>query len=139
MNSIEKLNLLLDQIEEASLLRQNNINRVSKLYKILNLEQKNPDISTLFEYAAINLAGIGLREEDFGEIREGRYVQIIAIDYEIINDKKKTRNSSLGYYGKAEKLEKDLKKYIIEFVLRWRYEKSFQHSDHYKQLLAKIT
>ncbi|HHS92451.1 MAG TPA: hypothetical protein ENK82_03830 [Campylobacterales bacterium] len=103
------------------------------------MEQKNPDISTLFEYAAINLAGIGLREEDFGEIREGRYVQIIAIDYEIINDKKKTRNSSLGYYGKAEKLEKDLKKYIIEFVLRWRYEKSFQHSDHYKQLLAKIT
>ncbi|CAA6799567.1 MAG: Unknown protein [uncultured Sulfurovum sp.] len=28
---------------------------------------------------------------------------------------------------------------MIEFVLRWRYEKTFQHSDYYQRLLATIT
>jgi len=139
MGPIEKLNLLVNQIEEESLLRHNNIKRIAELYTLLEIEKKHLDLSTLFEYAAMNLAGIGLKEEEFGQIREGRYVQIIAIDYELVNDKKKTRNNSLGYYGKAEKLEKNLKNQIIEFVLRWRYEKSFQHSDYYKRLLTQIT
>ena len=67
------------------------------------------------------------------------YVQIIAIG-EVRSDdgKKVNKNSSLGYYGKTEKLEAELKNKIVEFVLRWRYEKSFQHSDYYEKLLQEL-
>jgi len=102
--------------------------------------QNHPDFSTLFNYTAMNLAGIGLKDENFGEIHKGKYVQIISISYELNSDGKRVnKNSSLGYYGKAEKLEEKEKSNIIEFVLRWRYEKSFQHSDDYQRLLSKIT
>ena len=52
--------------------------------------------------------------------------------------KKKAKNISLGYFGKAETLDKELKNCIIEFVLRWRYEKSFQNVEHYKKLIARV-
>jgi len=42
------------------------------------------------------------------------------------------------FQGKAEKLEDSLKNDIIEFVLRWRYEKAFQNLEHYKDLLGRI-
>jgi len=150
MTHVEKINLLLNQVEEklqhskvdnslASNLRENNLKHIALLYKELELEKKHPDFSTIFNYKAMNLAGIGLKNEDFGEIREGKYVQIIAISYEINNSAKRiVKNSSLGYYGKAEKLTKEAKSNIIEFVLRWRYEKTFQHSEYYQQLLSKL-
>jgi len=150
MTNIEKINFLLNQVEDKlhhtkvnndspNNLRKNNLNRVALLYAELELEKKHPDFSTIFNYKAMNLAGIGLKNEDFGEIREGKYVQIIAIAYEIdTNAKRIIKNSSLGYYGKAEKLTQKDKSNIIEFVLRWRYEKTFQHSDHYQQLLSKF-
>ena len=150
MTNIEKINFLLNQVEDKlhhtkvnndspNNLRKNNLNRVALLYAELELEKKHPDFSTIFNYKAMNLAGIGLKNEDFGEIREGKYVQIIAIAYEIdTNAKRIIKNSSLGYYGKAEKLTQKDKSNIIEFVLRWRYEKTFQHSDHYQQLLQKF-
>jgi hypothetical protein len=87
----------------------------------------------------MNLAGIGLKDEHFGEIHEGKYVQIISIAYELNSDGKRiNKNTSLGYYGKSEKLEEEKKSDIIEFVLRWRYEKTFQHSDYYQKLLEKL-
>ena len=87
----------------------------------------------------MNLSGIGLKEDDFGQVREGKYIQIIAITYEPDkNGKKKAKNISLGYFGKAETLDPALKNEIIEFVLRWRYEKAFQNVEHYKDLIAKV-
>jgi hypothetical protein len=87
----------------------------------------------------MNLSGIGLKEEDFAETREGKYIQIIAITYEPDkNGKKKAKNISLGYFGKAETLDVELKNKIIEFVLRWRYEKAFQNVEHYKNLIARL-
>jgi len=148
MTSIEKINFLLDEVEnklhklsskDSLSLRKENLKRILELYNGLELSKKHPSFDTLFNYTAINLSGIGLKNEDFGEIREGKYVQIIAIAYEINSDgKKTTKNASLGYYGKAEKLDEKSKQDIIEFVLRWRYEKSFQHSDYYQQLLEKL-
>ncbi len=121
------------------IIRQENIKRVKTLYEKLGINEKAPDFDNIFVYKAMNLSGIGLKEEDFGQIREGKYVQIIAIIYEPDkNGKKKAKNISLGYFGKAENLSPEHKSEIIEFVLRWRYEKAFQNVEHYRELIAKI-
>jgi len=120
-------------------IREENIERVKELYKKLKIFEKSPDFSNIFIYKAMNLSGIGLKENDFGEVREGKYIQIIAITYEPDkNGKKKAKNISLGYFGKAESLDVTLKNEIIEFVLRWRYEKAFQNVEHYKDLIARV-
>ena len=119
--------------------RVRNIYRIAQLYLSLHINEKAPDFDHIFIYKAMNISGIGLKEEDFGEIREGKYCQIIAITYEPDkNGKKKAKNISLSYFGKAEKLDEALKNDIMEFVLRWRYEKAFQNLEHYKYLLGKI-
>jgi len=119
--------------------RAENLMRVAELYLKLQVYEKVPEIEHLFIYKAMNISGIGLKEDDFGEIREGKYVQVIAITYEPDkNGKKKAKNISLGYFGKAETLELSYKNEIIEFVLRWRYEKAFQNLEHYKVLLERV-
>ncbi len=119
--------------------REENIIRVKKLYEKLKIYEKSPDFDNVFVYKAMNLSGIGLKEEDFGEVREGKYIQVIAITYEPDkNGKKKAKNISLGYFGKAETLDYTLKNEIIEFVLRWRYEKAFQNVEHYKDLISRL-
>ena len=149
MTAIEKIKILLNQAEikaEESLtigqensLRERNLREFKKLYEKLEISKNHLDFSTIFHYKSINLAGIGLKKEDFGEIREGKYVQIISIAYVLNNEGKEVlKNASLGYYGKAEKLSEEKKSEIIEFVLRWRYEKSFQQSDYYEELLHKL-
>jgi len=120
-------------------IRGNNIIRVKVLYEKLKIFEKSPDFNNIFVYKAMNLSGIGLKEDDFGEVREGKYIQIIAITYEPDkNGKKKAKNISLGYFGKAETLDVTLKNEIIEFVLRWRYEKAFQNLEHYKDLISRV-
>ncbi len=119
--------------------RQENIDRVKVLFEKLKIFEKSPDFDHIFDYKAMNLSGIGLKEEDFGQVREGKYIQVIAITYEPDKTgKKKAKNISLGYFGKAETLDPKLKNNIIEFVLRWRYEKAFQNVEHYKDLIEKI-
>ena len=119
--------------------REDNSVRVKQLYEKLKIFEKSPDFDQIFIYKAMNLSGIGLKEDDFGEVREGKYIQIIAITYEPDkNGKKKAKNISLGYFGKAETLNEILKNEIIEFVLRWRYEKAFQNVEHYKDLIARV-
>jgi hypothetical protein len=119
--------------------RDENIQRVKVLYSKLAISEKSPDFDNIFSYKAMNLSGIGLKEDDFGEIREGKYIQIIAITYEPDkNGKKKAKNISLGYFGKAENIDENLKKDIIEFVLRWRYEKAFANLEHYKELITRV-
>ncbi|HFQ62381.1 MAG TPA: hypothetical protein ENK39_08830 [Epsilonproteobacteria bacterium] len=119
--------------------RAENILRVKALYEKLKIFEKSPDFDNIFIYKAMNLSGIGLKEEDFGEVRTGKYIQVIAITYEPDkNGKKKAKNISLGYFGKAETLDEGLKNEIIEFVLRWRYEKAFQNLEHYKVLIARV-
>lgn len=123
----------------AEPVRAENLYRVAELYTKLKIIDKAPDVENLFIYKAMNISGIGLKEEDFGEIRPGKYVQVIAITYEPDkNGKKKAKNISLGYFGKAETLEEAHKNEIIEFVLRWRYEKAFQNLEHYKDLLERV-
>jgi hypothetical protein len=120
--------------------RKNNIKKVKELYLKLDIYEKSPDFDNIFSYKAMNLSGIGLKEDEFTQIREGKYIQVIAITYEPSNNgKKKAKNISLGYFGKAQNVKKELRKDIIEFVLRWRYEKAFQNLEHYKELIAKVS
>ncbi|HQS71682.1 MAG TPA: hypothetical protein PLH07_00200 [Sulfurovum sp.] len=119
--------------------REENMNRVKQLFYKLKIFEKSPDFENVFVYKAMNLSGIGLKEDDFGEVREGKYIQVIAITYEPDkNGRKKAKNISLGYFGKGETLDETLKSEIIEFVLRWRYEKAFQNLEHYKDLILKV-
>jgi len=130
---------MLMQRERSEQIREENRIRVKQLFEKLKIFEKSPDFSEIFMYKAMNLSGIGLKEEDFAQIREGKYIQIIAITYEPDkNGKKKAKNVSLGYFGKAETLDPLLKNEIIEFVLRWRYEKAFQNLEHYKDLIARV-
>lgn len=148
MTNIGKINLLLNHVEKkletvAALernasLRQENIRQMKILHKALKLDERHPIFDRLFDFNAINIAGIDFKDEDIGGVREAKYVQITAIAYEISQTTKITKNISLGYYGKTEELEEETKRNILEFVLRWRYEKSFQHSDYYAQLLKKL-
>jgi|AAUQ01.1.fsa_nt_gi hypothetical protein len=128
------------EIDETSdRARLQNLVRLLELYESLEINKKAPELDKLFIYKAMNISGIGLKDEDFGEIRKGKYVQIIAITYEPDKSgKKKAKNISLGYFGKAETLDKKLKNEIIEFVLRWRYEKAFQNLKHYQILLSRL-
>ncbi|HSR73308.1 MAG TPA: hypothetical protein VLL31_00565, partial [Sulfurovum sp.] len=89
--------------QEADIVRETNIERVKQLYEKLKIFEKSPEFDKVFVYKAMNLSGISLKEEDFGEAREGKYIQVIAITYEPDkNGKKKAKNISLGYFGKAE-------------------------------------
>ncbi len=126
--------------ENSDPVRLDNLVKMIALYKELEIAKKAPELHKIFMYKAMNISGVGLKEEDFGEIREGKYVQIIAITYEPDkNGKKRAKNISLGYFGKAETLELSFKNKIIEFVLRWRYEKAFQNLKHYKVLLGRLS
>ena len=125
--------------ENAEKIREENIERVHLLYDKLKIYEKCPDFGTIFSYKAMNLSGIGLKEEDFGVVREGKYIQVIAITYEPDKTgKKKAKNVSLGYFGKGETIDPELKNSIIEFVLRWRYEKAFQNLQHYRDLISRL-
>jgi hypothetical protein len=133
------LALSIEVNEKSDSIRLENLVRMIELYKKLEIAKKAPELDKIFMYKAMNISGVGLKEEDFGEIREGKYVQIIAITYEPDkNGKKRAKNISLGYFGKAETLENSFKNEIIEFVLRWRYEKAFQNLKHYRVLLARL-
>jgi hypothetical protein len=134
------LALSIEVNEKSDSVRLENLVRMIELYKKLEIAKKAPELDKIFMYKAMNISGVGLKEEDFGEIREGKYVQIIAITYEPDkNGKKRAKNISLGYFGKAETLENSFKNEIIEFVLRWRYEKAFQNLKHYRVLLARLS
>jgi len=136
---IEKIEIKKNDIFDYHATREENIKKVKKLYDRLNIYEKSPDFDNIFSYKAMNLSGIGLKEDDFGQIREGKYIQIIAITYEPDkNGKKKAKNISLGYFGKAENVDVDKRKDIIEFVLRWRYEKAFANLEHYKELISRV-
>jgi hypothetical protein len=129
--------LKIDRASEP--VRSRNLIRLVELYAKLSIDKKAPNIKEIFIYKAMNISGIGLKDDDFGEIREGKYVQVIAITYEPGKDgKKKAKNVSLGYFGKAETLDEQKKNDVIEFVLRWRYEKAFQNLEHYRMLLERI-
>ena len=108
-----------------------------ELYGALKIDEKVPEFSDLFDFKAINLSGVSLSPDDLGTLREGKYVQIIAITYDA-EAAVRNRNTSLGYFGRAEKIDPELKNRIVAFVLRWRFEKSFMTLEHYHGMIASL-
>ena len=124
-------------ISSYELARKENMRTLETLFKALQLGEKVGDFHEVFEFKAINLSGISLAEGDIGTIKEGKYLQIIGIKYDK-EAKVKNRNISLGYYGRVEKVDADMRNTIVKFIIAWRFEKSFRTLEHYYTMLEKL-
>ena len=136
-SALDRLKNLTAQISSYELERKNNLKKLEALYTSLGIENKVAIFHDLFEFKAINLSGISLSDESLGVVKEGKYAQVIGILYDN-TAKVKNKNTSLGYFGRAEKVNESLKRDIISFVLGWRFEKSFRTLEHYHNLMAQL-
>jgi len=137
-SALERLKSLTAKISSYELARKENMKILQTLFERLELSVKVGTFENIFNFKAINLSGVSLVNETLGEIKEGKYVQIIAIAYDK-NAKVKNKNISLGYYGRTEKIDIALKEDIIAFILRWRFEKSFMTLEHYYEMLGSLS
>jgi hypothetical protein len=136
-SALDRLKNLTAKISSYEVARKENMAALETLYGELGIDEKVPDFYDLFVFKAMNLSGISLSDDSLGTPHEGKYVQIIAITYEK-DAKVRNKNSSLGYFGRAEKLEQSQKDAIVSFVLRWRFEKSFRTLEHYHTMLQRF-
>ncbi len=137
-SALDRLKDLTAKISSYELARKENMQLLRQLYETLDINEKVPAFDELFAFKAINLSGLSLAEDDLGAVKEGRYAQIIAITYEK-DSAVKNKNSSLGYFGRAEKLDAAKKEAIVSFVLRWRFEKSFRTLEHYHTMIGSLS
>jgi len=136
-SAIERLKALTSKISSYELARKENLRTLSELFETLELAEKVGEFNEVFAFKAINLSGVSLSEEDIGSIKEGKYLQIIGIKYDK-DAKVKNRNISLGYYGRVEKVDEELRDSIVRFIISWRFEKSFRTLEHYYTMLQKL-
>ncbi len=136
-SALDRLKNLTAKITSYELSRKENLKALEHLYTLLSIDEKVTSFEDLFHFKAINLSGISLHRDDLGAIKEKKYVQIIAITYDK-SSKVKNKNSSLGYFGRSEKLDAVLKDNIVAFVLRWRFEKSFMTLEHYHEMINTL-
>lgn len=133
-SALDRLKNLTKKISSYELARKENRQLLEKLFFELEIDKKVSSFEELFSLKAINLSGASLLEESLGEIKEGKYLQILAISYDK-SAKVKSKNSSLAYYGRAEKVDPVLKDKVVEFIIRYRFEKSFITLEHYHGML----
>ena len=136
-SALDRLKNLTNKISSYERTRKDNLVLLEVLYNELGINQKVEEFNELFNYKAINLSGASLLSETLGEIKKGKYLQILAIGY----DKDavvKSKNISLGYFGKAENVEEGLKNKVVEFIIRFRFEKSFMTLEHYYTMLESF-
>ncbi len=136
-SALDRLKNLTAKITSYELARKENLKALERLYTTLCIDEKVASFQDLFDFKAINLSGISLNSEHLGVIKAKKYVQIIAITYDS-SSKVKNKNSSLGYFGRSEKLDAALKDEIVAFVLRWRFEKSFMTLEHYHDMINTL-
>lgn len=133
-SALDRLKNLTNKISSYERARKDNLRLLEELYKEIKIDEKVESFEQLFEFKAINLSGASLLPESLGQIKEGKYFQILAIGY----DKEaivKSKNVSLGYYGKVENVDVDFKNRVVEFIIRFRFEKSFMTLEHYNGML----
>jgi hypothetical protein len=133
-SALQRLKELTSKISSYELTRKENRARLQKLYESLGLEEKVHDFEKLFSYKAINLSAISLQKETFGEIQEGKYLQLLGIT----KVDGKSKNISLGYFGRVENVDESVRSDVMEFVIRYRFEKSFLTLEHYYDLLGNF-
>ena len=136
-SALSRLKKLTDHIVSYELARNENHKRLVKLYEILKIEEKCEAFENIFEFKAMNLMGISLKEESLGMVTLGRYIQLLAIKAKK-PDVTGSLNVSLGYFGKSDTIDPMIKDHLVEFVLRWRFEKSFMTLSHYDQMVKGL-
>lgn len=137
-SALDRLKVLTNKISSFETARKDNMQVLRDLYLELKIDVKIPDFDALFEYKAMNVTGLSLQAEDLGAIKENRYVQIICIAYDKEAKSKKSKNSSLGYFGRSDTIEEGLKNAIVKFILCWRFEKSFITLEHYHDMITQV-
>ena len=133
-SALDRLKKLTTKISGYEVARKENMKVLKELYREIRIDEKVDNFSSLFDFKAINLSGASLLSENLGEIKKGKYLQILAIGYDrdaIV----KSKNISLGYFGRAESVDVELKDKIVEFIIRYRFEKSFMTLEHYYTML----
>ena len=133
-SALDRLKNLTNKISSYEMARKENLKILRELFLELGISNKVADFDDLFEFKAINLSGASLLSENLGEIKEGRYLQILAISYNK-DAKVKNKNISLAYFGRVEGVDVELKDKVIEFIIRYRFEKSFMTLEHYYGML----
>ncbi len=136
-SALDRLKKLTTKISSYEVARKDNLEILERLYEEIGVGEKVGCFSDIFEFKAINLSGASLLSENLGEIKEGKYLQILAIGY----DKDavvKSKNISLGYFGRVENVDEELKNKIVEFIIRYRFEKSFMTLQHYYAMLESF-
>ncbi len=136
-SALDRLKNLTNKISSYETIRRDNIKVLKDLYKIINIDKKVESFESLFDYKAINLSGASLMNDNLGEIKAGKYLQILAISYDK-NATVKSKNISLAYFGRVENVDKELKDKAVEFVIRYRFEKSFITLEHYHDMLGSF-
>jgi len=134
-SALDRLKNLTNKISSYELARKENLKILEELFSEIGINEKVDTFSDLFNFKAINLSGASLLEDSLGEIKEGKYLQVLAISY----DRKaivKSKNVSLAYFGRAENVETGLKDRVVEFIIRYRFEKSFMTLEHYHGMLV---
>ena len=127
-----------DTIASYEIERKRNLKRLRELFEKLQLHEKVDRFDDLFDFNAVNLAGISLQPGQLGVPFEKKYAQIIAITKVEEGGKSRSKNINLRYFGRADTLDPALRARICEFVLRWRLEKSFRGVDRYRGLLKNL-
>lgn len=125
-------------ISNYEMTRKENMQRLRELYKTLGIDRKVSVFEELFDFKAINLSGASLQTQTLGQIQEGKYLQILAIAYDK-EAKVKSKNISLAYFGRVDNVDEELKNKVVEFIIRYRFEKSFITLEHYHTMLGNFT
>ncbi len=133
-SALDRLKKLTNKISGYETARKENISLLKKIFSEIGIDKKVEKFEDIFEFKAINLSGASLLSESLGVIKEGKYLQVLAISY----DKDavvKSQNISLAYFGRVESVDTILKDKIVEFIVRYRFEKSFMTLEHYHTML----
>ena len=133
-SALDRLKNLTNKISSYETARKENLKKLNELFLELSFDSKVDEFSELFNFKAINLSGASLLSENLGEIKEGKYLQVLAISYDK-DATVKSKNISLAYYGKVENVDAELKDRVVEFIIRFRFEKSFMTLQHYHSML----
>ena len=133
-SALDRLKNLTQKISSYELARKQNLKVLRELYTTIGIDKKVEKFEDIFLFKAINLSGASLLEESLGEIKEGKYLQVLAISYDK-SAKVKSKNISLAYYGRVEGVDSAFKDKVVEFIIRYRFEKSFMTLEHYYDML----
>lgn len=135
--ALDRLKNLTSKMSSYEMARKENLKILKDLYAKLSIDKKVNTFADLFDFKAINLSGASLAKENLGEVKEGKYLQVLAISYDK-NASVKSKNISLAYFGRAENVELSTKDAVIEFIVRYRFEKSFITLEHYNDMLGNF-